>query len=351
MDGAGLDARSVAVLSVGDPRRERVGRAVLGTLLTAGSFVAFAYAVKEVRPLASHAPWQDDPYDTVVSFAIFLVPLAASLVGLRALPCRRGSALPLARIADVMRSCRVVLAAVSVTLVTDWLSVGLRADAGAWNVTTGLLVAALSLTTVMACWTTSTLRSAARDIPLLPTGDVGPDALADAITLAKGGSRRLGPLGPPARALLSWLERRAAPRVRRHPVGVAALFAACFGMAITSGAALEEGGGPVLALFFVVGTCGIYAFTIAAGAYLGVVRADRPLRGPRRSLALASVLAAAAIPLALAFRGMLWGSIGRTAADAGLDDLFVLVAVAGLAIFVGALVLAVVAQRPRGSRA
>ena len=322
----------------------------MDTLLAAGLFVAFAYAAKDIGPLADHAPWQDDPYDAVVSFAIFFVPLAAALAALRALLCRRASPLPLARVVGVTRSCRVVLAAVSVTLATEWVSVGLRADASAWNATTGLLVLALSGTTMVACRSILMLHRAVRGIPSAASGATGPDALADAFTLAEDGSGHLGPLQPPVRVMLRWLEGRAAPAVRGHPVGVAAAFSACFGMVVASGAAIEEGVGPLLLLFFVVGTCGMYAFTLAAGSYLGVVRAERPLRGSRRRLAIASVVAAAAVPVALGFRDLLWWSIGVTGADARLDDLFDLVAVAGLVAFVGTLVLAAIVPRSRAAR-
>jgi hypothetical protein len=71
----GYQPPTEAVLRVGDPRRTRIGTAVISMLLTATVFVAFAFSAKQVRVLYLHSPWEEDPYDAVVSFTIFFVPL------------------------------------------------------------------------------------------------------------------------------------------------------------------------------------------------------------------------------------------------------------------------------------
>jgi hypothetical protein len=65
----------LAALAVGDPRRPAIRRAVFGTLWSAAVFFLFTVPVKQIKPLYGHAPWQNDPYDTLYSFAMFFVPL------------------------------------------------------------------------------------------------------------------------------------------------------------------------------------------------------------------------------------------------------------------------------------
>lgn len=60
-------------LPVDDPRRPRIRRAVFGTVWAAAIFCVFA-ATKEIKPIYNHAPWLNDPYDTVISFTMFFVP-------------------------------------------------------------------------------------------------------------------------------------------------------------------------------------------------------------------------------------------------------------------------------------
>jgi hypothetical protein len=348
MDGVGVATRGMPVLAVGDPRRPPIGRAVVATVAVAGGFVGFAFVGKQLRSLYEHSPWQNDPYDAVVSFAIFFVPLVGGLIVLRAILCRRDAPLPLARVSGLLRACQVLLGAVVVTLLADWASVATRADEASWNSTTGLLVGLLGVATVATALATWLLRGAMRDIPAGDASRPGPDGLADALTLAGRVSWRLGPFQRPARAMVRWLDRSVAVAVRRHPIGAAALFAGIFGLAIAAGASTEEGIGPVLGLFVGVPACGMYAFTVAAGGYLGLVRAERPLRDTRRRLADATVVAAAAVPVALAFRSSLWWLIGTTDAIAGLEELDVLLVLVATVTFVGVLGVETLAGIHRG---
>lgn len=69
---------SSAFLPVADARRPPIGRAILGAMLAAGLFELFAVGAKEIRPLGDHAPWMDDPYDVVTSFAMFFLPIVGA---------------------------------------------------------------------------------------------------------------------------------------------------------------------------------------------------------------------------------------------------------------------------------
>ncbi len=316
---------SVAELVVGDPRRAPFGRALAATLVSAGVFEIFAWTTKEIRGLYVRAPWQNDPYDAVVSFTLFFVPLAATLLVVRALPCRRDGPLPVARLVAILRASWVVLAAVLVTLAVDWISVFRRADESTWSTTTNALIAALAIATLVAIPAATLVQRAGMALRGSHAPAAGPDAMADALALARDWSVRLGPLARPATALLTPLEARIAPAVRRQPLTAAALASLAFGAALGVAAAREDGLAPVLALVLAVAACGMFAFLAAAGSYLGLVHAERPLVGRRRRVADGMVLAAGAVPIVVAFRSSLWWAVGATDTTAVPGDLGALV--------------------------
>jgi len=72
-----------------------------------------------------------------------------------------------------------------------------------------------------------------------------------------------------------------------------------------------------------------------AGWYLRVVRSDRP--ADRAPALRAIVLAAAAVPVALAFRAALWPLLGMRPQDSGLAALYLLLAAAALLVFAAGL--------------
>ena len=86
-------ALGTPVLAVGDPSRRRIGLAAVMALWTAAGFVVYLWVAKEIRLLYVHEPWQNDPYDAVVSFAFFFVPILAAFCLTRAALCK--SAKPL----------------------------------------------------------------------------------------------------------------------------------------------------------------------------------------------------------------------------------------------------------------
>jgi hypothetical protein len=58
-------------------------------LAAAIAFTAFAFLTTQARGLRAHSPWQDDPYDVVVSFTQFVVPAIALGVAVRMQRFRR----------------------------------------------------------------------------------------------------------------------------------------------------------------------------------------------------------------------------------------------------------------------
>ena len=116
---------------------------------SAAVFSVLTGPVKQIAALYDHAPWLNDPFDTVVSFAMFFVPLVAACCLARVPLCRRSEELPLVRVRDLLRGCRVVLGAVAITLLTEWVSAAIGANRAQWNGATWLQVSLLALMTVL----------------------------------------------------------------------------------------------------------------------------------------------------------------------------------------------------------
>ncbi len=338
---SGLNVAEVD-LPVGDPVRPGLGRAVFGSLLVSAGFVAFTCAAKEVSAVGAHSPWQDDPYDTMVSFAIFFIPLVTGLCAVRVPLCRRNAPLPVRRVVDLLRGSRTLLVLVCVTLASDWASVVLGAERSTWTAITGLLVGLLALFTVLTLTVGVSLLRAGRGRFEAAGAPSQPDWAADAVMLGEHAAARLGRRRDSTLQALHLLDRWLVSRARRRPLFAAAVLSLAFGAAITGVRALEEGGGMSLLLFLAVGASGMFAFLATVGAHLHLL--GRPLRVPSPAVR-AGVLACATIPVTLAFRNSLWWIIGQSERTAGIAAFAVLAFVVAAAA-VG-LVLAREALRKR----
>lgn len=329
------------VLAVGDPRRPAIGRAVVGTLLAAVVFFLCTGPVKQIAPLYDHAPWLNDPFDTAVSFAMFFVPLVAACCLARVPLCRKSEPLPAARVRDLLRGCRVVLGAVAVTLLAEWVSVVIGANRAQWNGATWLQVGLLVLMTVL------TLRAAAglRRVPVPRLPDSAdrtgvPDWLTDMVAIAARESRWLGPFRRPVLSAVGWTDRRLLSMVRRHPLRAASVVAVALGVTVGAWQGVSEGyDAPVMLTFIALFGCGMFALLAGAGSYLGFVRGAVQLRGIRRRAADAAVVTCAGVLVAFAFRYHLWWIVGSSNAVAGLPQLLALLGISALSVFAVALAL------------
>jgi hypothetical protein len=291
-------------------------------MLVTALFVAFTWTAKELPALYVHEPWQDDPYDAVVSSTLWCIPLLVGLCLLRVALCRRYSSLPVRRALDVRRVSRVLVGAILVTLASDWASVVLQARRSAWTGTTTVLICLLALLTALAFAAARELRHAGRGG--LPRADAPsqPDWLADALALGAREADRLGPWRDEALTALRWLDRELVARVRGHPLLAAGAFALAFGAAVAAPQVVGERYGPPMALFyFGVVACTLFAFVVIVGAHLRLV--GRPGARPSRAV-LALVLACTSVPLTVSFRDSLWWVLGTNEGDAGLTQLTVL---------------------------
>lgn len=328
-----VPASSPGVLAAGDPARAAAGRAIIGSLLAGCVFTAYLWTAKELRPLYAHEPWQDDPYDAVVSFALICVPLLLAPSLLRVRLCRRYAELPARRAADLLRASRVLLGMVVITLGSEWVSVITGAHRRDWTAVTAALIGVLAVLTAGALGVAWLLRRAGR----AARGPVPaqPDWLADGVTLGQQAAAWCGPWRERALAALGWLDRHVIAAVRRHPLRAAAVASAAGAVAADSPQIVFEGYRPGLALWFLAVTaCALFAFLVAGGAYLRVTGRA----GPAGPLARALVAAAAAVPVTAGFRAWLWWVVGGAGQGSGLARLALLTLVVPAAT--GALALA-----------
>ncbi len=121
------------VLAVGDPSRESTRRALVWCLACAALFTAFAFWTTQDKSLRAHSPWQDDPYDVVVSFTQLVVPVLAAAIAMRALRCRRNLPLPAVRVRDLLRGARVVTGAIVMTVAVHGVAVARGVNGHAWG--------------------------------------------------------------------------------------------------------------------------------------------------------------------------------------------------------------------------
>ena len=60
------DDTALGIVAVDDPSRPAIGRAIFSTVWAAVVFSIFTGPVKQIKPLYNHAPWSNDPFDTIV---------------------------------------------------------------------------------------------------------------------------------------------------------------------------------------------------------------------------------------------------------------------------------------------
>jgi hypothetical protein len=323
-----------ALIPVGAPWRLALRRPVFGTLLLAGVFVFYTAPVKETPSLFDHAPWLNDPFDTVISFMMFFVPLIGLFCVPRVLLCRRSEPLPAARIRDVLRGCRVMLAGISLTLLAEWIAVIIRDNRTQWNNATRLQIGLLAVMSAADLLVIRELRRVGLPRDAGRLSPASPDWITDAVLFARKHSQMLGPVQRPALTLLSWSDHSLAGKARRHPLWTALGGCAVFGAAVGINQGVREGYSPsVTVVACVLLAAGMFGLLAAPGYYLGLIRASTPLRGNRRRLADAAVITSGGILIPFAVRNHLWWMVGSTADAAGLAQLLQLLAIFTVAIF------------------
>ncbi|AUY52502.1 hypothetical protein [Streptomyces sp. CB01881] len=279
------------------------------SVLTAVVFTVFAYVTTQAKVIRNGSPWQDDPYDAVVTFTMFFVPIIATLTVLRMLLCRRDEPLPLYRVVQLLRASCASAVLVTATLVTDWVAVILRADQELWDSGTPWLIAVLGLVSVLA---TADWLAQARARRLLPDQDsyqLHGDWLDDLVPVAALLAARLP---GPARGFVAWLERiDVTGWIRTHVTQVMVAGSVFAGLMVATGLARENGFG----LLFVGETIwfagGMYAFGTVCDAVLQLT-VRQPRGRLRQAVHIGVTAGAVALPVSLALRDGIVSTVGLT---------------------------------------
>ncbi|MBD0689752.1 hypothetical protein [Streptomyces sp. CBMA123] len=340
------DDLTIDHLEVGHPARPAATAALLTSAAGAAAFTLFAYLTTQVRVVRAGSPWQDDPYDAVVTFTMFFVPLLGALGAARALLCRRDRPLPRYRIEQVLRAARVCTLLVAATLATDWAAVVLRADRAAWGGGTPWLIASLLPLTGVAAESLMFQHQAIRRLPEPARGaECGAergDWLDDLAPLA---NLLVAPHWRTGRALAALIGRSDVlgfVRLRFAPLAAVAALAA--GLLVATGLARGEGwpGALLFAVETAVFAGGTFAFVMICNSVLRFA-APPPASRRRRAARVAATAGALALPVSLALRDTVWRLLGLGEQVDSLG-LWTALTLAG-ALLTGALAFAVTAAR------
>jgi hypothetical protein len=322
-------------LPVGHAARPVMRSALWVSVLNAVVFTCFAYVTTQVKPVRHVSPWQDDPYDTVVTFTMFFVPIISALILLRMILFRRTQAVPVRRLVQLRRALLVAAALVTATYLTDWVAVLKRADRSLWTDRTPWLISVLAVVTVLMGLTWLMLARTRGILPRLDESQGPSDWLDDTRLLI---DLAAGRLPRPAQRFAGWLDRSdAVGWVRRRATVVVAVGSVFAGLMVATALARENGFG---ALFFseAVWFCGgMYAFGMIANSFLQLTM-PQPRGRLRQALHVAVIAGAAALPLSLGLRATILGALGLDSSPSTVGSITALTF--GSALFIGVVVFA-----------
>lgn len=299
------------VPALGRDLRRAVARALLLSAVSVAVFTLFTLLTTQVKGVRSGSPWQDDPYDAVVSFTELFVPGLAVLGAARALLCGPRDAWPVGRVDGLLRLAKAATVLIAVTVVTDLVALAVRADHALWNARTPVSVAALALVAAALCVSAAAVWRAHPAVRRRLGGDDRGDWLADLPVLAE---RLTGwmPLGRRRRTLA--LAQRLArwPTLPGHLPAVTGGAVLLLGGAVLAGQqAVQEGQSVAIFVFGTLLTAGsTYAGLAVVNDYLHLAAVPPPRTRTRRAARAAFVLGCLSLPLTGGFRDVLWGAAG-----------------------------------------
>jgi hypothetical protein len=289
--------------------RQVVRSALLASMLNAAVFTGFAYITTQVKPVRHVSPWQDDPYDTVVTFTMFFVPIISALIVSRMVLCRRTGPVPVHRLAQLRRASLVTALLVTGTYLTDWAAVTNQADQSLWTSHTPWLISALAAVSVGTAVTGIWLVRTWWFLPH-PPGDQAPsDWLDDTRLLIDLAAARLP---RPAGRFTPWLDRHdAVGWVRRRATLLVAAGSVLAGLLVATALARENG---VSVLFFDEAAWfagGMYAFGMITNSVLRLT-VPQPRGRLRQALHTGVIAGAAALPISLGLRETIMAAVGMS---------------------------------------
>jgi hypothetical protein len=333
-------------------------RAALGLSVAVGAaFVVFGYVTTQAKGIRAASPWQDDPYDGVVSFTVFLVPAIIAVMLVRMSLLRGRLPQPLFRIDQLLTAAVVSSVLVAATMATDWLAVAARADHGLWDHNTPWLVASLVPLSLLVLANLALAWRARRRLPARGGRRPDGDWLDDLRALLDTAAPHLPMV---LRRPVTWLSGSGAiESVRRHIIAAAALLSLLACLSITAVEAVNEHWtSPILIVTAAsVGFAGFFAFCLIANRILHIAvpaagSAKRPVatdraRRIRRAAYGALIAALVAVPASAVTRDYIWSlyaghrdQVGNAAQWAGV------IAVSTLAVGLVAFCVALAAIKP-----
>ena len=259
-------------LAVGERERSHAGLATVASLALATVFVLFTWISKETPGLNLHQPWQDDPYDVLVSLDFVIVPVLVVGAAQRVQLCRRHVALPARRLVDLLRLCEVAVAVCLATEMSEWAAVALGIHRATWTAATAWQVVVLALLTLATSGTFFILLRAAHGVRSVAAPSDQPDWLTDAMTLGLCVARCSGRHRFRVQAVVRSIDAHVVTWVRRHPIAAAALLACVLALPYVTAKVVLEGYPPALVVFsFALPAASLFAFVVVAGRLLRIV--------------------------------------------------------------------------------
>lgn len=296
-------------------------------LATAAAFEAMTVLETQDKAIRAVSPWQDDPYDAMVSLAQVTVPMLALAIGLRLLAWRAPGAPE--RGQQMMRAVGAMMALVGLTAAFEWAAVAAGAHAPARTAWTGFLIGTLAVVSILTA-SVAVLLARYRS----PEGSRGAwthDWLGDVFLPA---ARVPGLRRAATPAVATWVRRRAMTVF----VALSALAAAV----IIGGLAIGEGWRDPLLIgwAFLVETTANLAFCLLSNAVAGFIA--RPRRHPAEMPVVAGCIA---IQIATAFRDPIWSLFTARRLDS-VPLLITLTFGAGLIVAAAVAVARAIRRRP-----
>lgn len=344
-----MSGEPIAVMPVGHPGRPVAARALMATAVGAALFTAFAAVTTQVAAVRAVSPWQDDPYDVVVTFTMFFVPALSAVAALRVLLCRRVEPLPAYRVDQLLRSALLVSALIEITVLADWISLVVRANRHLWSHRTPVLVAALGVVSVVAV-AVHRVVCRARVVASSHRVDDG-DWLGDVAAFVALVAARTG--DPLRFAGFRRFVAVVVRFVRAHFVVLAAVGSIAVGTLVVARLSVAEGssGGALFAVEAFVFAGGTFAFVMVADVWL---RLAIPPQGARHTVGrVGATVAAATLPVSLAVRGPIWSVTGHANGVRTPEQLAVVTLTSAVVcgVVAGMIAYAVTSARRRMSRA
>jgi hypothetical protein len=282
-----------------DKNRRTSPTVIWASLGAAGIFEAATVLATQDKTVRAASPWQDDPYDAVVSLTQFAVPMLALAITLRLLAWRAPGGQD--RMRQTVRAAGAMTALIGLTLVFEWAALIGGAHAAAWGTWTGVLAGGLVVVSMLTAVVAVLLvrRRGSGGSPVRRRHDW----LGDVVFLCA----RIP-------ALRRWVTPDAAAWTRRRAMTVFVALSVLAATGITAAQSIgERWTNPLLiAWMLVVETTSNLAFCVISNAVAGFIA--RPPGPRRRRVVEASVVAGCvAIQLAVAFRDVLRPAIGAAA--------------------------------------